>query len=56
MKVLYKNTQYEAIGSESTEKKILGAIKSAKKFDASKENKLYRVGGVVRDEIFGALI
>lgn len=54
MRVMYKSTMYEAIGSESTEKKILSAIKSAKKFDASKENKLYRVGGVVRDEIFGA--
>ena len=37
-----------------TEKKILAAVKNAPKFDESKENKLYRVGGVVRDEIFGA--
>ena len=37
-----------------TEKKILTAVKNAPKFDESKENKLYRVGGVVRDEIFGA--
>jgi tRNA nucleotidyltransferase/poly(A) polymerase len=54
VKVLYKNTIYEAIGSAETEKKILAAVKGAKKYDASKENKLYRVGGVVRDEIFGA--
>lgn len=54
MKVLYKNTQYEAVESLQTEAKILSAVKSAPKFDKSKENKLYRVGGVVRDEIFGA--
>lgn len=54
MKFMYKNTTYEATESLSTEKKILSAIKNAKKYDSSKENKLYRVGGVVRDEIFGA--
>lgn len=54
MKVLYKNTQYEAVESANTEAKILSAVKNAPKFDQGKENKLYRVGGVVRDEIFGA--
>lgn len=55
MKFLYKTTTYEAIESSSTtEKKILSAVKNARKYDNNKENKLYRVGGVVRDEIFGA--
>lgn len=55
MKFLYKTTTYEAIElSSTTEKKILSAVKNARKYDNSKENKLYRVGGVVRDEIFGA--
>lgn len=54
MRVIYKNVVFEAISPEGTEGKILSAIKSAKKYDPSKENKLYRVGGVVRDEIFGA--
>lgn len=54
MKFLYKNATYEAVESPSTEKKILNAVKNARKYDESKENKLYRVGGVVRDEIFGA--
>jgi tRNA nucleotidyltransferase/poly(A) polymerase len=54
LKFLYKNATYEAVESPSTEKKILNAVKNARKYDESKENKLYRVGGVVRDEIFGA--
>lgn len=55
LKFLYKTTTYEAIESSSTtEKKILSAVKNARKRDNNKENKLYRVGGVVRDEIFGA--
>jgi hypothetical protein len=54
VKIAYKNFIYEAVNSMDTEKKILAAVKNAPKFDESKENKLYRVGGVVRDEIFGA--
>lgn len=54
MKFLYKTTTYEAVESPSTEKKILSAVKNARKYDPKAENKLYRVGGVVRDEIFGA--
>lgn len=54
MKFLYKTTTYEAVESSSTEKKILSAVKNARKYDPKAENKLYRVGGVVRDEIFGA--
>ena len=53
MRFLYKNTIYEAVEAQETEKKILAAIKGAKKFDSTNENKLYRVGGVVRDEILG---
>jgi len=54
LKVLYKNATYEAIEAPATEAKILRAVKNARKYDPSAENKLYRVGGVVRDEIFGA--
>lgn len=37
----------------STEQKILDTIKSAHRYDQTKENCLYRVGGAVRDEIIG---
>jgi len=52
-KMVFKNYIYEAIDSTATESKILNAVKTAKKFDQANENKLYRVGGVVRDEILG---
>lgn len=53
MKLAFRSYIYESIGLSSTESKILKAIKNAKKYDESKDNKLYRVGGVVRDEILG---
>lgn len=55
MKVIYKGLIYEAEFSPDTEKKILNTVKNAKKFDESKENKIYRVGGSVRDKILGGV-
>lgn len=52
-KIIHRNYIYEAV-QDPTEAKILSAVKGAKAFDASKPIKLYRVGGVVRDEVLGA--
>ena len=51
-KIIHRNYIYEAV-QDPTEAKILSAVKGAKAFDASKPIKLYRVGGVVRDEVLG---
>lgn len=53
MKIIYQGKLYESVLSEKTENKILSTIKSAKKFNPALENKLYRVGGAVRDKMLG---
>mgnify|MGYP001240602276 CR=1 FL=1 len=53
MKLIYQGKLYESVFSQETENKILNAIKSAKKYASNAENKLYRVGGSVRDELLG---
>lgn len=53
MKVIYQGKLYESVFSQQTENKILEAVKSATKYDPNVENKLYRVGGSVRDKLLG---
>jgi hypothetical protein len=53
MKIVYRGKLYESVVDQQTERKILSTIKNAKKYNNNKENELYRVGGIVRDNILG---
>lgn len=53
MKLIYQGNLYESTFSQATEDKILATIKAAPRFKQSRENKIYRVGGIVRDKLLG---
>jgi hypothetical protein len=49
---MFRSAIYEA-QENNTESKILAAVKGAKRFNMGAEPSLYRVGGIVRDELLG---